>query len=569
MRITRRGAFGTLAIAALLMVFCHIPLAAALPVSDVQPLIATSSLPLGSSDSTAAIYNNYIYQVGGSNSQYGSSLEVNYAHINSDGSVATWVATTPLPNAVYDSAAAVYNGYIYVVGGAANGGNGSSSTVYYAPLNNDGTVGSWNTTTSLPQQLVGHSAVVNGGYIYAVAGTDTTAGFSNKIYYAPLNNDGTVGSWVVGATLPDYSFEGVAAVYNDHIYVTGGLGNGFNQVTSVYIASLNIDGSISSGQISGNALPAGVVEGSAVANNGYMYILGGGDNFNVEGDAIYYAQINNDGTVGVWQTSSTRLPTPIKQGSAVVNNGYVYSVGGYNNGSLADVYYSAFTTSATADTDGDGVLDTEENEAPNYGDANGDSIPDAEQANVTSLLNPVSDTYQVITTDCDSLFAVQVGSESSERPDNGYRYPMGLTAFRARCSAPGVTANFSQTFFDTAGNSSYVFRKWSSDGSYATMPGYLLEGVPIAGQIAFRVSYSVKDGGDFDEDGTENGVIVDPAGLGLAVVNNGTDSKQNGGTLAATGQPAILSQLVIAALLISSTTGLVVIRRRELQAWNR
>lgn len=534
----------------------------ALSVDDVGTFQPTSSLPLGSSDSTSAIYNNYIYQVGGATSQYGSSLEVNYAHINSDGSLGEWSSTTQLPNAVYNSATVVYNGYIYEVGGAPNGGNGSSTTVYVAPINNDGTIGEWSTTSALPQQLAGHSALVNDGFIYAIAGHDTTGGFSNKIYYAPINNDGTIGSWSIGATLPDYSFEGTSVVYDDRIYLLGGLAASFEPSANVYIGNINVDGSISSIQTSSNPMPSAVVEGTSVINNGYIYTLGGGPTFSAEGDEIHYAPINNDGTVGVWQTSSTKLPTPVKKSSSVANDGYLYSVGGYGNGSLSSVHYAKFITPDTADSDEDGSLDTVENAGPNSGDANDDGTQDSEQPNVLSYDNPITNEYAILETDCQSIKNFQIGSESTGQADKNYDYPMGLASFWIQCENPGDTTNVKQYFFNNQGSQDYTVRKWMNDGTYAEIPDYEKYGMLIDTPV-FVVQYNLTDGSTFDDDGEENGLIIDPSGPALPIT--ATDSNVSGpsSSLARTGQPG-QSLLYISFVLIGTPLFILTRGRKRL-----
>lgn len=164
------------------------------------------------------------------------------------------------------------------------------------------------------------------------------------------------------------------------------------------------------------------------------------------------------------------------------------------------------------DTDSDGILDTEENTGPNDGDANGDSIPDATQPNVMSFINPDTHKTEVIETNCDSLSHVQVGSESTEEPDISFRYPFGLTYFWAQCSDPGMTANFSQYYYEPDNDQGYLLRKWSSGSPYATVPGATFQNVTIGGQAVLKLSYQVTDGGEFDEDGTADARIIDPAG---------------------------------------------------------
>ena len=60
------------------------------------------------------------------------------------------------------------------------------NTVYYAPLNADVTVGTWNTTTTLPNSLYDATSVVNNGYIYEIGGVNSTGVAVNTVYYGAL-----------------------------------------------------------------------------------------------------------------------------------------------------------------------------------------------------------------------------------------------------------------------------------------------------------------------------------------------------------------------------------------------
>ncbi|MBI4369862.1 MAG: hypothetical protein HY547_06510, partial [Elusimicrobia bacterium] len=64
--------------------------------------------------------------------------------------------TTALPAVRQLHAMSLWNGRLYVAGGTNS--SGLQSTVYSAPLNSDGTVGSWTTeTNSLPAARYGHA----------------------------------------------------------------------------------------------------------------------------------------------------------------------------------------------------------------------------------------------------------------------------------------------------------------------------------------------------------------------------------------------------------------------------
>lgn len=213
---------------------------------------------------------------------------------------------------------------------------------------------------------------------------------------------------------------------------------------------------------------------------------------------------------------SDTTPTWNDQVCSDPHNDYVVE---YGDGIVVpDVSTKDISLVSSVDTDNDGISNAEENAGPNNGDANNDGTPDAQQIKVASFVNPVTNHYQVITTDCDDLSAIQTGSEAADpHNDKAYDYPMGLTSFRSLCGGPGQIGTFTQYFYGVSGNDTLVLRKWSDD-SYAPLPGFLLEGEPIGNEVVFKVTYQITEGGEFDEDGEANGYIVDPAGLGTPVV---------------------------------------------------
>lgn len=166
--------------------------------------------------------------------------------------------------------------------------------------------------------------------------------------------------------------------------------------------------------------------------------------------------------------------------------------------------------------DNDGVKDSTEAAAPNNGDANDDGDDDNAQANVTSLPNPVTGKYAVLESsgDCTNNSAVSVVPKSSIAiTDGNYTYPAGLMNFTLTCTAPGGSATVTQYYYGISDASSLVLRKYDSvQHTYQTIPGASLSIVTIGGQPALKAVYTLTDGGALDQDGTANGVIVDPAG---------------------------------------------------------
>ena len=74
----------------------------------------------------------------------------------------SWSATTSFPDGRYAHSSVAYNGYLYVIGGNAPGGD-FFGDVQFASINSDGTVGSWSATTSLPFVRSEHTSVAQNG----------------------------------------------------------------------------------------------------------------------------------------------------------------------------------------------------------------------------------------------------------------------------------------------------------------------------------------------------------------------------------------------------------------------
>lgn len=176
------------------------------------------------------------------------------------------------------------------------------------------------------------------------------------------------------------------------------------------------------------------------------------------------------------------------------------------------------------DNDGDGVVDSIEIDGPNDGDANNDGIADAEQANVATLLNWVSDQYVslVVNGDC-NIVNIAMKAEGDFATDVAYTYEEGLMDFRVVCSQPGETITVRKYYYGIRDSELLTVRKFDpTNNSYFSLSGQYgatLETQEISGQNVFVTSYQVTDGGVLDDDNEVNSEIVDPVGLGRQIVN--------------------------------------------------
>lgn len=359
---------------------------------------STTSLPTALCSFGAAIYDNYIYVVGGQNtsgsgSGNSSTAYVYYAPINPNGSIGSWSSTTvgtyttpALPQAVYDDDVQIYNNHIYVIGGMDS--TTPLSTIYEAAISESGAnigdiYGSWTslsntfvsadeptiTTLTLSNLGGGSFSAVNDGYMYVSGGctsvntTDlycnTTAGnVSGNTYVAQINADGTLGPWsLIASSNSDTEVGGSLEVFGSFLYDVAGC-SVMNTTASINISCANSDtlntqkyaqiqsagqiGPVSNATSSGSVvtLPNGLYQNAAVVNDGYLYAIGGCLTASCDSgtadtsSAIYYAKISSNGSIGTWSTSSYTINgtgglAAIDEAAAVYD-GYVYVFGGYN-----------------------------------------------------------------------------------------------------------------------------------------------------------------------------------------------------------------------------------------------
>ncbi len=178
---------------------------------------------------------SYTYTVAPVSGVYTETIRGN--HYTSFGSWNHNTGISALPGARAGHSAEIANGYLYAIGGYS-GASGTQvrDTVYYAKLNGTGGAGAWSTANPLPTTLKYHCSGVANGYLY-VWGGDTGSSISNAIYYAKLNNDGSLGSWQTSAqTMPTGVASGGCAIVNGRLYSFGGINSAGATTSAVYYA---------------------------------------------------------------------------------------------------------------------------------------------------------------------------------------------------------------------------------------------------------------------------------------------------------------------------------------------
>jgi N-acetylneuraminic acid mutarotase len=334
-------------------------------------------------------YNGYLYSLAGYSGS-GSLNDVLYAKIDvSNGSIGTWTTSQVTVTPRWQLGAIVANGFVYAFGGCGTGAAPAGCTALTGSIqtfqlynNYSGSPAGYTAGNTIGDDRIGGSSVVQDGYIYYVGGCSviacTTA--TNTVYYAPLNPDGTIGTWASAAnTLPDvrawgkllsqggtlyyiggqdsagtaqstvyYStpVSGIPATWNattnplpaarselsgsiwdGRLFITGGHTGGVRQ-NSVYASpELPNGGDISASWITTNGFNVARSGHSSFVYSNNLYVVGGSDGTNYMSD-VQFAKLDPlTGAVTNW-TYSASLPQKVYQADAYAANGYLYVFGG-------------------------------------------------------------------------------------------------------------------------------------------------------------------------------------------------------------------------------------------------
>jgi hypothetical protein len=256
-----------------------------------------------------------------------------------------WATTTPALNFGYGAYNFAANGYLYSAGGGADPSHNATAEETYlnrAQINGDGTLGAWSTAGTAYDgygQFFGGGAYVNGKiFIIGGIGAYGYSTLSRIISYTlststnSITNDG-----YASTSLPAPQWQFSLAQNGNFIYTIGGMDSGFNPTNAVYFTQVDADGTMHAWQ-STTPLPVNRVAASSFVLNGKLYVLGGrlhqwGAAVNTS--SVFHATISGDGSLGAW-TQDADLPFSFSStfpagNSMHILNGYIYALGTGDN----------------------------------------------------------------------------------------------------------------------------------------------------------------------------------------------------------------------------------------------
>lgn len=230
--------------------------------------------------------------------------------IDHNGNITNWSSSplnlpgVPVNTSLHDHDAVVINNKVYLIGGWLGGSEQSKPSIYTAPINSNGSLGAWAIhPTNTKFISYNPELIVTNGRIYSLhVGTSS---FGNKnIESAPINPDGTIGTWVM-----HYNRKKIPAmnpgtvVTKSRVYLLGGQvsSNGTNSIESVPI---NPDGSLGDWVLENDTLPLEITNGKTLVTNSKVYLFGRTISTPGRNYVLFSAPVNMDGTLGSWTEES-------------------------------------------------------------------------------------------------------------------------------------------------------------------------------------------------------------------------------------------------------------------------
>ena len=281
----------------------------------------------------AVAAKGHIYVIGGMDEQGQYVKTVEYARINPDGSLGSWQPTSTLNEGRFYLAAVTVENYIFALGGGsgpAGDENYPVATVERATIQPDGSLSDWQIMGAMQTPRRGLKAIVHKHRIYAIGGYSGI--FLKSTEHTAVGKNGDPGEWVIDAqqaTLDRYIHS--ASIYRDRLYLLGGHVQrsdeiSYGDVESSVIAS---NGYLNPWIIEKSRLMLPRFIASSFTMNRQLYMLGG-HNGAQRLNHVEFAPIDRTGHIGEWRTT-TALNVPRSAAATAVFGNFVYVLGGMGN----------------------------------------------------------------------------------------------------------------------------------------------------------------------------------------------------------------------------------------------
>jgi N-acetylneuraminic acid mutarotase len=292
---------------------------------------------------------NYIYILGGY-SENGYTDTIQRASFDANGDLtSTWSNVGTLPQAMSNMGYVATKGRFYLIGGRS--GYDNFSSVYSAPINADGTLGSFREETPLPDERYNSVCFVIKDKLYVVGGFNIIDGSdiyqSNSVYQATIKDDGTLSNWKILPNFPIKLSHGTPLLIKDRVYIIQAYNDSTHGSKICYI-TYDSNGDIDK-WIYISDMPDNIHNSAIAYTDDYVFSIGGYDISNGRYmNTVYRAPILDNGYLGEW-IKINDVPKAIIDAQAVIINNKIYLIGGWDDGGILDTVYSATFTSGITD----------------------------------------------------------------------------------------------------------------------------------------------------------------------------------------------------------------------------
>lgn len=306
-----------------------------------KSFIKNRDLPVKHSFAAVVATKNRVYLIGGMDETNTAQTSVYMAVLDSNGELSSWTATTSLPTMLHSAKAIVVNNKVHLIGGASNTSS-AVGTTYSASINPDGTLGTWVSGNALPAPRKGFQTVLTHKYVYVLGGVNDGDVDTNTIYQATVNSDGSLSTWTTTAgTLPASIGYAQVAVIRNKVYLIGGK-TGSTQLTTSYVATVDSNGVLGAFTASVN-LPLALSQAEILVTNTSAYLIGGKTDSSVS-NAIYklsFSTVTGDISTGWTLEQGISLPQPVRGAQLIATRNFVHLIGGFGATTTLNTIYTS------------------------------------------------------------------------------------------------------------------------------------------------------------------------------------------------------------------------------------
>lgn len=216
------------------------------------------------------VIGNKAFVIGGlMNSATSGNVYVSY--IQADGSLGSWSQTQTLPIPLSNAVSFVIGNKIHVIGG--NDGVTLSSSIFTANVTETG-IDEWVNGTSIPAEVTSSQLVISKNHVYLLGGLTTGGVSSNKIYSASIARDGSLSGWIQSGVLPGPVHKAQSLMTTNRAYLFGGIStNGY--LDTIYTAPVNPDGTIGTWSLSASILPTEIASSQLLVTSSKLILMNG------------------------------------------------------------------------------------------------------------------------------------------------------------------------------------------------------------------------------------------------------------------------------------------------------